>query len=45
MKREFSTNLILLVAINLVVKPLYIFGIDRTVQNEVGTEVYGLTGN
>ena len=42
MKREFSTNLILLIAINLVVKPLYIFGIDRTVQNEVGPEIYGL---
>lgn len=42
MKREFLLNLILLVVLNLLVKPFYIFGIDRTVQNEVGTETYGL---
>lgn len=42
MKREFSINLILLIGINLLVKPFYIFGIDRTVQNVVGPEVYGL---
>jgi len=42
MKKEFSANVILLVGINLLVKPLYIFGIDRTVQNVVGPDVYGL---
>lgn len=42
MKREFSINLILLIGINLLIKPFYIFGIDRGVQNEVGPEVYGL---
>ncbi|NNE28288.1 MAG: oligosaccharide flippase family protein [Saprospiraceae bacterium] len=42
MKREFSINIIILIGINLLVKPFYIFGIDRTVQNEVGPESYGL---
>ncbi len=41
MKREFIYNLILLIAINAVVKPAYIFGIDRTVQNLVGVKAYG----
>jgi O-antigen/teichoic acid export membrane protein len=41
MKREFLVNLIFLFAINLVIKPLYIFGIDRSVQNTVG-DVYGI---
>jgi len=31
-----------LIFINLLVKPFWIFGIDRTVQNVVGTEAYGL---
>jgi len=30
-----------LLFLNLLVKPFYIFGIDRTVQNVVGTETYG----
>lgn len=42
MKREFLLNIALLLALNLLVKPFYIFGIDRTVQNTVGTEAYGL---
>lgn len=42
MQREFGLNIILLVAINLLIKPFFIFGIDRTVQNVVGTEVYGM---
>lgn len=33
MKKEFLLNIILLVGINLLVKPLYIFGIDAEVQN------------
>jgi O-antigen/teichoic acid export membrane protein len=41
MKREFLINLIFLFAINLVIKPLFIFGIDRGVQNVVG-DVYGI---
>lgn len=42
MKRKFATNLILLLSLNLLVKPLWIFGIDRTVQNIVGAGEYGL---
>mgnify|MGYP003851481419 FL=1 len=42
MKRKFVTNLILLLFLNLMVKPFWIFGIDRTVQNTVGDESYGL---
>ena len=42
MKRKFITNLILLLALNLLIKPFWIFGIDRTVQNLVGDETYGL---
>lgn len=42
MKRKFITNLILVIFLNLLVKPFWIFGIDRTVQNVVGAEQYGL---
>ena len=42
MKHKLITNLILLVFLNLLVKPFWIFGIDRTVQNAVGDESYGL---
>ncbi len=42
MKRKFVTNLILLLFLNVLVKPFWIFGIDRTVQNLVGDESYGL---
>lgn len=33
MKRKFITNLVLIILLNLLIKPLWIFGIDRTVQN------------
>lgn len=42
MKRKFVTNLILLLFLNLLIKPFWIFGIDRTVQNLVGDQSYGL---
>lgn len=42
MKRKFISNLILLIFLNLLIKPIWIFGIDRTVQNTVGDERYGL---
>lgn len=41
MKRKFITNLALVISLNLLVKPFWIFGIDRTVQNVVGAEQYG----
>lgn len=42
MNREFLINVIFLISINLLIKPFFIFGIDRTVQNVVGAENYGL---
>lgn len=42
MKRKFVTNLILLLTLNLLIKPFWILGIDRTVQNMVGDESYGM---
>lgn len=42
MKRKFVTNLILLLSLNLLIKPFWILGIDRTVQNMVGDESYGM---
>lgn len=41
MRKKFATNLLFLFAANLLVKPFWIFGIDRVVQNRVGAEVYG----
>lgn len=42
MRRAFLTNLLLLLALNLLVKPFYILGIDAGVQRAVGAEAYGL---
>lgn len=42
MIRKFISNLGLLLALNLIIKPLWVFGIDRNVQNIVGSEEYGL---
>ena len=42
MKREFLINIIFLIAINALIKPFYIFGIDRSVQNAVGEHTYGV---
>ncbi len=41
MNREFLINISLLLGLNLIIKPFYIFGIEREVQNIVGTEMYG----
>jgi len=38
---RFYSSLGLLIILNVIVKPLWIFGIDRQVQNTVGMEVYG----
>jgi O-antigen/teichoic acid export membrane protein len=42
MKKTFVSNLILLMSVNLLVKPFWILGIDRGVQNKVGYEAYGI---
>ena len=41
MKRKFFTNLILLLTVNVLVKPFWLLGIDRTVQVVTGDD-YGL---
>jgi len=42
MQKKFLTNLVLIILLNLLIKPLAIFGIDAAVQNRVGAEDYGL---
>jgi len=42
MNREFLVNIALLITANLLIKPFYLFGIDRTVQNVVPEGDYGL---
>ena len=42
MRKKFSVNLIFLLAVNLLIKPLYIFGVEVPVQNTVGAHDYGL---
>jgi O-antigen/teichoic acid export membrane protein len=39
---RFYSSLSLLILLNTVIKPLWIFGIDRQVQNAVGTAAYGI---
>jgi O-antigen/teichoic acid export membrane protein len=41
LRRFFVTNLFIVLLLNLLVKPFWIFGIDRSVQNFVGSEEYG----
>jgi len=41
MQRKFITNLGFLLLLNLLIKPFWIFGIDRTVQNITGAEQFG----
>lgn len=42
MRKEFLVNISFLLTINLLIKPFYIFGIDRVVQNTVDTAEYGI---
>ncbi|NJM15101.1 MAG: oligosaccharide flippase family protein [Bacteroidales bacterium] len=41
MNRKFITSLAVIVVLNLLIKPIYIFVIDPKVQNIVGTRDYG----
>lgn len=41
MQKKFVGSLFLLLLVNVLVKPLWIFGIDLEVQNRVGGEAYG----
>jgi O-antigen/teichoic acid export membrane protein len=40
-QKKFITNLVILLSLNLLIKPFWILGIDRTVQNMVGAREYG----
>lgn len=42
MQREFLINLLFLIFINLLIKPFYLFGIERSVQNTLAGGDYGL---
>jgi O-antigen/teichoic acid export membrane protein len=42
MQKKFIQNLALLLLLNLCIKPFWILGIDRAVQQAVGTEDYGM---
>jgi len=42
LKQKFISNLIFLIFLNLLIKPLWIFGIERTIQNTLGSQEYGL---
>lgn len=42
MKKKFFSGLFLVILLNVLVKPFYIFGIDAQIQNQVSTEDYGL---
>jgi len=42
MQKKFVANLALLLFMNLLIKPIYILGIDRAIQVEVGAANYGI---
>lgn len=42
MQKKFLTNIGLILALNLLIKPIYIFGIEKAVQEQVGTAAYGI---
>lgn len=42
MNKEFVLNIILLIGINVLIKPIYLFAIDARIQYLVGQEVYGV---
>src|SRR5688572_17185314 len=41
MQKKFITNLAFLLFLNLLIKPFWLLGIDRAVQNVTGAESYG----
>lgn len=41
-KQSFLFNTLFALSVNFIVKPLWVFGIDRNVQNQIGSEEYGL---
>ncbi len=45
MRRAFMSNVGVMMALNLLIKPFWVLGIDRTVQNILGPENYGMYYN
>ncbi len=45
MQKKFLTNVFILLALNLLIKPFWILGVDRAVQNAVGNFQYGVYAN
>lgn len=41
MQKKFFSNLVLLLVLNLLIKPIWVLGIDVQVQNRLGPEIYG----
>lgn len=41
MRKTFVSNLVLLLALNLLVKPFYVLGVEAEIQNRVGADVFG----
>lgn len=42
MKKSFLFNVLFLIFVNLLIKPFWVLGIDRTVQNKLGEQAYGM---
>ncbi len=42
MRQSFLFNTIFILLVNFIIKPIWVFGIDRSVQNHIGSEEYGL---
>lgn len=42
MRRQFAVNIAILLGANALVKPIFLFGIDRGIQNATGHELYGM---
>ncbi len=42
MTKKFTQSILLVILLNLLVKPVWIFAIDRSIQNRVGAEQYGI---
>ena len=42
MKKKFLSNLVLIIFLNLIIKPFYILGIDAEIINRVGEFEYGV---
>lgn len=45
MRKKFLTNVFILLALNVLIKPFWILGVDRAVQNTVGNFQYGVYAN